>query len=150
MAEVDEAAGAQLISKRELLEVTGISYGQLYRWKRERLLPEEWFMKRSSYTGQETFFPREQVLERIAAIKERKESQSLEQIARDLGEDGNGYRLVLYKGQDLLASWVLGGDVPGDVQQRLAAVVEELTAAPDSDAGNLDTDDAKPGDKDKE
>ncbi len=30
-----------LISKRELLELTGISYGQLYRWKRKNLIPEE-------------------------------------------------------------------------------------------------------------
>lgn len=41
-----------LISKRELLENTGISYGQLYRWKREGLIPEEWFIKRASFTGQ--------------------------------------------------------------------------------------------------
>lgn len=45
-----------LISKKDLLAITGISYGQLYRWKRERLIPEEWFIKQSSYTGQETFF----------------------------------------------------------------------------------------------
>ena len=45
-----------LISKRELLENTGISYGQLYRWKREGLIPEEWFIKRASFTGQECFF----------------------------------------------------------------------------------------------
>ncbi|MCL2486473.1 MAG: YhbD family protein, partial [Oscillospiraceae bacterium] len=32
-----------LISKKDLLEFTGISYGQLYRWKREGLIPEEWF-----------------------------------------------------------------------------------------------------------
>ncbi|MCL1890462.1 MAG: YhbD family protein [Coriobacteriia bacterium] len=71
----------QLISKKELLEQTGISYGQLYRWKRERLLPEDWFIKQSSYTGQETFFPRTQVLERIGAIKELKDTHSLEMIA---------------------------------------------------------------------
>ena len=51
----------ELISKKELLQQTGISYGQLYRWKREKLIPEEWFIKQSSYTGQETFFPREQI-----------------------------------------------------------------------------------------
>ena len=52
----------ELISKKQLLSKTGISYGQLYRWKRERLIPEEWFMKQSSYTGQETFFPKRNVL----------------------------------------------------------------------------------------
>lgn len=45
-----------LISKKELLDLTGISYGQLYRWKRKNLIPEEWFIRKSSYTGQETFF----------------------------------------------------------------------------------------------
>ncbi|MFW5669337.1 MAG: DUF4004 family protein [Acetivibrio ethanolgignens] len=69
------------ISKKELLELTGISYGQLYRWKRERLIPEEWFMKQSSYTGQETFFPREKILERIRFIMEMKDKYSLEEIA---------------------------------------------------------------------
>lgn len=47
----------ELISKKELLEMTGISYGQLYRWKRKQLLPEDWFIRRSAFTGQETFFP---------------------------------------------------------------------------------------------
>lgn len=48
-----------LMSKKELLELTGISYGQLYRWKRKKLIPEEWFIRKSTFTGQETFFPRE-------------------------------------------------------------------------------------------
>lgn len=71
-----------LISKKDLLATTGISYGQLYRWKRERLLPEEWFIKQSSYTGQETFFPKEQVLSRIKAILELKDEHSLEELSR--------------------------------------------------------------------
>lgn len=45
-----------LISKKELLDETGISYGQLYRWKRKQLIPEEWFIRKSTFTGQETFF----------------------------------------------------------------------------------------------
>lgn len=71
-----------LISKKELLSVTGISYGQLYRWKREKLIPEEWFIKQSSYTGQETFFPKEQILGRIKAILEAKGEHSLEELAQ--------------------------------------------------------------------
>lgn len=73
-----------MISKKELLELTGISYGQLYRWKRERLIPEEWFIKQSSYTGQETFFPREKILDRIRFIMEMKDKYSLEEIAEML------------------------------------------------------------------
>ena len=76
------------ISKKDLLAETGISYGQLYRWKRDGLIPEEWFIKRSSYTGQETFFPRERALERVAKILEMKDAQSLEDIRKEiLGED---------------------------------------------------------------
>lgn len=68
------------ISKRELLEITGISYGQLYRWKREKLIPDNWFVKRSSYTGQETFLPRERAIERIRFILENKDGHSLQQL----------------------------------------------------------------------
>ena len=76
------------ISKKDLLAETGISYGQLYRWKREGLIPEEWFVKRASYTGQETWFPRERVLERVGLILEMKDEESLEGIRRKIvGED---------------------------------------------------------------
>ncbi len=81
-----------LISKKELLASTGISYGQLYRWKREGLIPEEWFNKQSSFTGQETFFPREEILSRVASILLMKDSHSLEELASILGSDDD--RLV--------------------------------------------------------
>ncbi|WP_068620539.1 YhbD family protein [Paenibacillus tuaregi] len=70
-----------LISKKELLDITGISYGQLYRWKRKNLIPEDWFIRKSSYTGQETFFPREKVLARIDKIVNMKEGLSLDELA---------------------------------------------------------------------
>ena len=70
-----------LISKKDLLSETGISYGQLYRWKRKNLIPEEWFIKKSSYTGQETFFPRKEILERVEKIKDFKEDVSLDDLA---------------------------------------------------------------------
>lgn len=73
---------SERISKKELLEQTGISYGQLYRWKRERLIPEEWFVKQSAFTGQETYFPREQVLARVQAILNLKDTHSLEEMAQ--------------------------------------------------------------------
>ena len=71
----------ELISKRELLDMTGVSYGQLYRWKRKNLIPEEWFIKKASFTGQETFFPRDKILERIYKIINMKEDQSLDNLA---------------------------------------------------------------------
>ena len=71
-----------LITKKELLELTGISYGALYRWKRIQLLPDDWFIHRSTFTGHETFFPREKILARVKEIQALKESMSLEEIAR--------------------------------------------------------------------
>lgn len=76
-----------LISKKDLLAITGISYGQLYRWKRERLIPEEWFIKQSAYTGQETFFPRDQILSRIKSILDLKDLYSLEELAKILSPE---------------------------------------------------------------
>jgi len=81
----------ETISKKELLQVAGISYGQLYRWKRKGLIPEDWFQRKSTFTGQETFFPREKVLARIEKIKAMQdEDASLDEIASavapDLGE----------------------------------------------------------------
>ena len=72
----------ETISKKELLQVAGISYGQLYRWKRKGLIPEDWFQRKSTFTGQETFFPRETVLARIEKIKSMQdEDASLDEIA---------------------------------------------------------------------
>ena len=68
----------ELISKKDLLSKTNISYGQLYRWKRKNIIPEEWFIKKSAFTGQETFFPRD---ERIELILSMKEETSLDDIA---------------------------------------------------------------------
>jgi DNA-binding transcriptional MerR regulator len=73
-----------LISKKDLLEQTDITYGQLYRWKRKKLIPEDWFIRKSTFTGQETFFPKEQILERIGRIKELKDHHSLDELATAL------------------------------------------------------------------
>ena len=70
-----------LISKKELLEITGISYGQLYRWKRKNLIPEDWFVRKSTFTGQETFFPRLKIVDRIEKIKNMKGDLSLDDLA---------------------------------------------------------------------
>lgn len=78
---------ADLISKKQVLELTGISYGQFYRWKRKGLIPESWFMRKSTFTGQETFLPRAQVLERIEKIKSLKDDHSLEELAEVLAPE---------------------------------------------------------------
>lgn len=76
-----------LISKKDLLAETKISYGQLYRWKREKLIPEEWFIKQPSFTGQETYFPKQKILNRIRAIQELKNKYSLEELAKILSPE---------------------------------------------------------------
>ncbi|CAG9619975.1 DUF4004 family protein [Sutcliffiella rhizosphaerae] len=70
----------QLISKKDLLDEADISYGQLYRWKRKELIPEDWFVRKSTFTGQETFFPKEKILARINKIKELKNDLSLDDL----------------------------------------------------------------------
>jgi DNA-binding transcriptional MerR regulator len=73
---------AELISKKDLLLACNISYGQLYRWKRKGLIPEDWFVRRSAFTGQETFFPREKMIARVERILSMKdEDASLDEIA---------------------------------------------------------------------
>jgi len=79
----------KLISKKEVLEETGISYGQLYRWKRKGLIPESWFVRRSTFTGQETFFPRDKIIERIEQIKEMKGKRPLDDLAEMITEKVN-------------------------------------------------------------
>jgi hypothetical protein len=86
----------ELISKKELLSTYGISYGALYRWKRKGLIPEDWFIKKSTATGQETFFPRQLICERVALIKKQKEDVSLEALSKLLScESGNNATLIL-------------------------------------------------------
>jgi DNA-binding transcriptional MerR regulator len=77
----------ELISKKELLELYGISYGALYRWKRKGLIPEDWFIKKSTVTGQETFFPRALICERMELIQKQKDDVSLEEMAKQFSEE---------------------------------------------------------------
>ena len=74
----------KLISKKDLLSRYGISYGALYRWKRKGLIPDEWFIKRSTVTGQETFFPEALVCQRVETILEKKEEVLLDELAQAL------------------------------------------------------------------
>jgi len=78
-----------LIAKKDVLRKAGISYGQLYRWKRKGLIPEAWFVRRSTFTGQETFFPRDKILERIERIKEMKDTHPLDDLADAITQQVN-------------------------------------------------------------
>jgi hypothetical protein len=97
-----------LISKKELLELTKISYGQLYRWKRKKLIPEDWFIKKSSFTGQETFFPREKILERVEKIKNMKDDSSLDDLAQIFSPKLSDIKLT---GKEILDRKILIKDV---------------------------------------
>jgi len=92
----------ELISKKELLQQTGISFGQLYRWKRQKLIPENWFIKKSSYTGQETFFPKQLILNRIQMIVEYKKKYSLDELTELLSPQIMSKSLYLDEVAELL------------------------------------------------
>lgn len=76
----------ELLSKKELLERYGISYGALYRWKRKGLIPEDWFIKKATVTGQETFFPKALICERVELILGQKDEKSLDELAGQINQ----------------------------------------------------------------
>ncbi len=85
-----------LISKKELLERYGMSYGALYRWKRKGLIPEDWFIRKATATGQETFFPKTLITERVELILSGKNELELDELARKLrGEEKEAWVLLL-------------------------------------------------------
>lgn len=69
-----------MISKKDLLKSMNISYGQLYRWKREGLIPDEWFVKQSVSTGQETYFDETLIIPRIQKILDLKDDYQFEEM----------------------------------------------------------------------
>ena len=77
----------ELISKKELLERYRILYGALYRWKRKGLIPEDWFIKKATVTGQETFFPKALICERVELIQARGDELSLDELAGQFNQD---------------------------------------------------------------
>ena len=86
----------KLISKKDLLARYGISYGSLYRWKRKGLIPDEWFIRKATVTGQETFFPEELICERMELILSTKEDTLLDELAAKLtGEELNNRSVVI-------------------------------------------------------
>ena len=85
-----------LISKKDLLIKYQISYGALYRWKRKGLIPDEWFIKKSTVTGQQTFFPEKLVCERIELILSKKEDVLLDELSQAIsGEESRHEFIVL-------------------------------------------------------
>lgn len=89
--------GEELISKKDLLERYGISYGALYRWKRKGLIPEEWFLKKATVTGQETFFPKELICERVELIQNQKDDFSLDDLSKQFYKESETKAVLTIK-----------------------------------------------------
>jgi len=85
----------KLISKKELLQRYGISYGALYRWKRKGLIPEDWFIKKSTVTGQETFFPEDLICQRVELILNQKDEFSLDDLSKQIRQDTAKNALII-------------------------------------------------------
>lgn len=113
--------GNELISKKDLLDLTGISYGQLYRWKRKDLIPEEWFIRKSTFTGQETFFPKEKILERIEKIQTMKDHLSLDELADMLSPSAIEFHLTK---EALLKRNIVSDGVVSFYQEQMGEVQE--------------------------
>ena len=87
----------ELISKKELLERYSISYGALYRWKRKGLIPEDWFIKKATVTGQETFFPEKLICQRVELIQSQKDDFSLDELAKQFNQEAEKKAVLVIK-----------------------------------------------------
>ena len=115
-----------LISKKELLERYGISYGALYRWKRMGLIPESWFLRRSTPNGQETYFHTKQICPRVEQILQRGDT-SLEDLAGQKQAAAAERKLILetkygsktYSLDELLHLYLAEGEHKTDILEHL-------------------------------
>jgi len=124
----------KLISKKDLLARYGISYGSLYRWKRKGLIPDEWFIRKATVTGQETFFPEELICERMERILSTKEDTLLDELARKLSGEEQSNRTVIietaygshtYRLSDIRKITVADGGERKDITKQLTDVLKE-------------------------
>lgn len=124
----------KLISKKDLLARYGISYGSLYRWKRKGLIPDEWFIRKATVTGQETFFPEELICERMELILSTKEDTLLDELAAKLsGEESNNRTVVIetaygqhsYKLSDIRSIIITSEDGRKDLTNKIMEILKE-------------------------
>lgn len=124
----------ELISKKDLLQRYEISYGALYRWKRLGLIPEEWFLRRSTPSGQETFFHVGQICPRVEQILSRPESVSLENLSRELTQAeqkastrwltvSDGFRTLRFRFDELRAVSIRENEQEKDILEDLKGVI---------------------------
>ena len=126
--------GGGLISKKQLLRKYGFSYGALYRWKRMGLIPDEWFIKQSTVTGQETFFPEEKICERIDLILSKKDDVTLEELAKSIRGEENGNKLLVistglgeksFAAEDIRRVLIRTGNSETDITQKIVSWLKE-------------------------
>ena len=79
------------------MEQYGISYGALYRWKRKGLIPEDWFIKKATVTGQETFFPEKLICQRVELIQSQKDDFSLDELAKQFNQEAEKKAVLVIK-----------------------------------------------------
>ena len=91
----------KLISKKDLLNLEQISYGTLYRWKRQGLIPESWFIHKATEIGQATFFPEEKILARIDRIRELKNELTVEQMQELFSANVESFKIPMNDFKDL-------------------------------------------------
>ena len=127
----------RLISKKELLERYGMSYGALYRWKRKGLIPEDWFIRKATTTGQETFFPERLITERVELILRSKNEWEQDELARKLrGEEKEVWVLTLrtsygdkrFQLEDVKSILLLRGEREMDVTALVTEKIKEAEA----------------------
>lgn len=119
------------ISKKELLAKYNISYGTLYRWKRMGLIPDEWFIKTSAVTGQETFFIREVICERVELILEQKDNKaSLDALSKQLSPKANNEKMLViktkYGDKSFRESEILSVEICGEQSLDVTEKIKEL------------------------
>lgn len=123
----------QLISKKEVLQRYGISYGALYRWKRLGLIPEEWFLRRTTPSGQETFFHEGRICPRVELILSRPDAVSLEALACELAPQeagrpvrwltvSDGFRTVRFRFDELREVKLVEGEKQKEFLEDLKGV----------------------------
>ena len=99
----------KLISKKELLSREQISYGTLYRWKRQGLIPESWFIHKATDIGQATFFPEDKIISRIERIKELKSELTVEQMQELFSANVESFKIPIadFRGLDIVGKMSL-------------------------------------------
>ena len=112
-----------------------MSYGALYRWKRKGLIPEDWFIRRATTTGQETFFPEGLITERVELILSGKNDWELDELARRFrGEEAEAWVLTLettygdkrFQLADVKRITLSRGGTSTDVTEAVTAKIREV------------------------